>query len=311
MDTEDTILETKKCRKFNCEYCDFGCNKKSNMDKHIMTSKHIKRSKMIQNDTDALEKNAEKYICKCGKIYKYHSGLWRHQKECDVNSSNVDNNQKKDTEPQNVTNNVCDKELVMFLIKQNAELLELVKNGTHNTTNNTTNNNSHNKTFNLQFFLNETCKNAMNIMDFVDQIVLNLNDLEETGKIGFAEGVSKMILKRLKSLDITERPIHCSDAKRETLYIKDEDLWEKEDETNPKLTKAVKDIAYKNIRQIKTWQEKYPDYRDPSSKTNDKYMKMLTNVMAGGTIEEMEKNYEKIIKNIAKETIIDKSNFLI
>jgi hypothetical protein len=187
----------------------------------------------------------------------------------------------------------------------------LVKNGTHNTTNNTTNTNSHNKTFNLQFFLNETCKNAMNIMEFVEQIVLNLNDLEETGKIGFAEGVSKMILKRLKSLDITERPIHCSDAKRETLYIKDEYKWEKEDEEKTKLTKAVKDIAYKNIKQIKTWQEKYPDYKDPESKTNDKYMKMLTNVMAGGTIEEMEKNYEKIIKNIAKETIIEKNNFLI
>jgi hypothetical protein len=194
------------------------------------------------------------------------------------------------------------------MIDQQNLVLELAKNGTHNTTNNI-NNNSHNKTFNLQIFLNETCKDAMNIMDFVDQIVLNLSDLEETGRIGFAEGISKMILKRLKTLDVTQRPIHCSDLKRETLYIKDENKWEKEEDNKPILTKAVKEIAGKNISQIFEWQKKYPDYNDPDSKRSDKYMKMIMNVMAGGTPEEIQENYEKIVKNITKESTIDKENF--
>jgi hypothetical protein len=320
MDTNDT----KKCRKFHCYLCDFKCSKQSNMNKHLITAKHIKRYKMIQNDTQKMPKNAEnaKHICECGKKYMHHSGLWRHQKECSFPNNTINN--IEDNNDEYDTNNYTDKELIIMLINDNKELrnmmmeqqtkmmeqqnlvLEIAKNGTHNTTNT----NSHNKTFNLQIFLNETCKNAMNIMDFVEQIVLNLNDLEETGRIGFAEGISKMILKRLKNLDITERPIHCSDLKRETLYIKDENKWEKEQEGKPILTKAVKEIAGKNIKQIKDWQKKHPDYNDPTSRTSDKYMNMVMNVMAGGTEEEMQDNYEKVVKNIVKETTIAKEKYL-
>jgi hypothetical protein len=295
--------------KFYCEYCDYSSSRKSLWNQHITTAKHLKAK-------NGEAKANKKYACEhCNIIFKHQSSYCRHQKKCNANisSNSIDDENITETDSDIETNtkaeitSMTDKELIMMLLKQNAELLEIVKNGT----NNIITTNSHNKTFNLQIFLNETCKDAMNIMDFVDQIVLNLNDLEETGRLGFAEGISKMILKRLKTLDVTQRPIHCSDLKRETLYIKDENKWEKEDETKPKLTKAVKEISAKNIRQIKDWQKKHPDYNDPESKTSDKYMNMVMNVMAGGTQEEIQENYEKIIKNITKETTIAKENFLV
>jgi hypothetical protein len=315
----------KQASKFYCQICDFSTSKKTNYDSHILTQKHIRNTLATTCNIVATEK---KQSCDfCGKEYKDRTGLWRHKKKCQI--ENCNNKIIEDTPKNNTIDNTLDNaintekndiyELVKYLMKENSELknmmmeqqnlvLEIAKN-TGNNNNNTTN--SHNKTFNLQIFLNETCKDAMNIMDFVDQIVLNLNDLEETGRLGFAEGISKMILKRLKTLDVTQRPIHCSDLKRETLYIKDENKWEKEDETKPKLTKAVKEISAKNIRQIKDWQKKHPDYNDPESKTSDKYMNMVMNVMAGGTQEEIQENYEKIIKNITKETTIAKEKFLI
>jgi hypothetical protein len=275
-----------------------------------LTSKHQRAKNGVNSDNKA----NKKYACEnCNITFKHQSSYCRHQKKCNSNDVNKKSDTDTDTDTETKTNtkseitSMSDKELIMMLLKQNAELLEIAKNGT----NNIITTNSHNKTFNLQIFLNETCKDAMNIMDFVDQIVLNLNDLEETGRIGFAEGISKMILKRLKTLDVTQRPIHCSDLKRETLYIKDDNKWEKEQENKPILTKAIKEISGKNIRQIKEWQKKHPDYNDPDSKTSDKYMNMLLNVMAGGTPEEIEDNYEKIVKNITKETTITKENFLV
>ena len=187
-----------------------------------------------------------------------------------------------------------------MLINQNKELLEIVKNGTTNHSHNTTNHtNSHNKAFNLNFFLNETCKNAMNITDFVDSIKLQLSDLIDVGELGYVEGISKIIVKNLNNLDETERPIHCTDKKRETMYIKDEGQWEKEDDNKTKLTKVVKKIADKNIRLLPTFREKYPEYKNSSSKVSDKYDKMVIEVM---TCDD-DKN-EKIIKNISKVTTI-------
>jgi hypothetical protein len=331
MDTLVTKSYFKVANKYHCLNCDYYTYKKSNYEKHLETIKH----KVTTGDTCHIisdKKVANKYKCECcDKIYLSRNGLWTHRKKCSQQIIEQESNENEKKELINADNKSDIYEIVKYLIKENSELktmmleqqnnmieqqnkmmeqqnlvLEIAKNGTHNTTHT----NSHNKTFNLQFFLNETCKDAMNIMDFVEQIVLNLNDLEETGRLGFAEGISKMILQRLKKLDITQRPIHCSDLKRETLYIKDENKWEKEEETKPKLTKAVKEIAGKNIKQIKDWQKKYPDYNDPESKRSDKYMKMVMNVMAGGTIEEIQENYEKIVKNITKEAVIDKEKFM-
>jgi len=175
---------------------------------------------------------------------------------------------------------------------------------------NNNNNNNNNKTFNLQVFLNETCKDAINLSDFVNQIQVSINDLEETGTLGYAEGISKVFYKyftkNLNDIDYSNRPIHCSDSKRETLYIKDDNQWTKDDEQKTNLTKAIKQVANKNIKKISEWQQLNPEYNNPDSKQNDKYMKIVLNSMSGTTKEEADKNYEKIVKNIAKEVVIEK-----
>ena len=216
----------------------------------------------------------------------------------------------------NTNTNLSENELIMMLIKDNSEfknmmfeqnksMMEIIKNGTHNTI---ISNNNNNKTFNLQLFLNETCKDAINLSDFVNQIKLSLSDLEETGTLGYAEGISKVFIKNLDDIDYNLRPIHCSDAKRETIYIKDNNEWLKDDDKKSNLTKAIKQVANKNIKQISEWQKLHPEYNNPDSKQNDKYMKIVLNSMSGSSKEEAEKNYEKIAKNIAKGVIIEKSS---
>ena len=210
-----------------------------------------------------------------------------------------------------------EKELIMLLLKDNKALQELVieqsknmmelcKNGT-NINNTNTNSNNNNKTFNLQIFLNEDCKNALNISEFVSSINMDLDDLEKTGRLGYVTGVSSIINKNLSDLDQTMRPIHCSDAKREVFYVKSEDQWIKETDANkPILTQAIKQIGRENVRQIATWQKKFPDCCDPDSKKNDMYLDIVSNAMSGGSTEEQLHNYEKIITNVAKEVVIEK-----
>ena len=283
---------------YYCEKCNYKCCKKYNWDKHILTTKHYKATNGNNLATEKWQKWQNKQLCceNCGKEYNDRTGLWRHKKVC--------NQQQKETEEP------TDKELIMLLIKENSELrkeqtdikeliLEIVKNGTHNTTNNNNHTNSHNKAFNLNFFLNETCKNAMNITDFVDSIKLQLTDLMDVGELGYVEGISKIIVKNLNNLDETIRPIHCTDKKRETMYVKDQGEWEKEDEKKTKLTKAVKNIANKNIRLLSQFREKFPDYNNSSSKTSDTYDKIVIEVMTS----DEDKN-ERVFKNISKATVI-------
>jgi hypothetical protein len=172
-------------------------------------------------------------------------------------------------------------------------MMKVIENGTHNTTTHT---NSHNKAFNLNFCLNETCKNAMNITDFVSQLQVGVSDLEETGRLGFAEGISKIFINGLKQMELDNRPLHCTDSKREVLYIKDKNAWNKETTEKPLLLNAIKQIAHKNIGQISEWTKTHPEYNDSSSKQSDKYLKIVSEAMSGGTAEESEKNYNKIIK---------------
>jgi len=199
----------KNAKKFYCECCNFLCSKQSNYTAHLMTAKHgkqEKRYKMISNDDEKMPKNAEKYVCNCGKEYKHYSGLWRHHKICSFVMQEMKEDKKENQEKNEIKILTS---LITDLVKTNHELqtqmLEVIKHGT------TINNNSHNKTFNLQFFLNETCKDAMNIMDFVDSIKLTLSDLEKVGQIGYVEGISNIITTNLKALDVTQRPIHCTD----------------------------------------------------------------------------------------------------
>jgi hypothetical protein len=280
----------KKPLSFMCEICHFiTCNKKD-YTRHLVTKKH-KINVSQCNSTEKTSKNP--YECICGKTYKENSGLWRHKKVC---------TQMEETKTYNDDKNDA---LIEYLMKENKEIkemiLEIVKNGITNTNTNNSHNttNSHNKAFNLNFFLNETCKNAMNITDFVDSIKLQLSDLMDVGELGYVEGISKIIVKNLNNLDETERPIHCTDKKRETMYIKDQGEWNKEDEKKTKLKKAINKIADKNIRLLPSFREKYPEYKNSSSKVSDKYDKMVIEVMSTDDDKK-----EKIIKNISKVTII-------
>ena len=251
--------------------------------------------------------NTNLFKCEfCNKEYQHRRGLWKHKQKCKTKEDS-------DSETKEIKKDeISDKELMLALIKDNSELknmiMEVLKNGTtnnsHNTTNNTTN--SHNKAFNLNFFLNETCKDAMNIMDFVDSIKLQLSDLERVGEIGYIEGISSIITKNLNALDVTKRPIHCTDKKRETMYIKDEDKWEKEDDEKKKLRKVIKKVADKNARLILNFRERYPDYKNSSSRISDQYNKIIIESMGGPGDNDLEKE-DKIIRNITKATTIDKN----
>jgi hypothetical protein len=253
------------------------------------------------------------------------SSLCKHKKTCqllinnnDINND-INNNYINDkTLLTNLVlevvknNNDIQKQCIEFQ-KQNHEFQqkifesfnELSKNNTITNCNNTTNNNSHNKTFNLQFFLNETCKDAMNIMDFVDSIKIQLSDLEKVGKIGFVEGISNIIVKNLNSLDENKRPVHCTDSKREVMYVKDENKWEKENETNVKLRKAIKTVAHKNTKILSEFRAKHPDCLKSNSKVSDQYNKLVFEALGGKGDNDSEKE-DKIIKNIAKQVIIVK-----
>jgi hypothetical protein len=302
----DTKKTSKNINFFICKICDFECCKKGDWNRHITRPKHLKHIEMIQNDTKKTSKNITSYICECGNIYKHHSGLWRHKKICNVEKEleKIDNIEKIEKKP----DGILDKEVIMMLIKENSELknmmMKVLENGTHN--NNINNTNSHNKTFNLQFFLNETCKDAMNIMDFVESVKLQLSDLEKIGEIGYVDGISNIIVKNLNALDIEKRPVHCTDNKREILYIKDDNKWEKEDDGKKKIRKVIKKLADKNARLLPKFKEAHPDCNKASSKFSDQYNKLIVESMGGSGDNDLEKE-DKIIRKIAKEVTIDKS----
>ena len=260
--------------------------------------------------------NHNKYVCECGNNYSYHSGLYKHKKKCTYI------HQKYEPTFNDLKSHEKQQELIEYLLKENSEfkqlmidqnkqMLELAKNSVgHNTTSNVINNNSNNTNnntnFNLQFFLNDTCKDAMNIMEFVDQLQVSVKDLEETGRLGYSEGISKIFINGLKQINISDRPIHCADSKREVVYIKDKNQWNKEDGDKSLLTNAIKHVAHKNMRQIREWTKINPDYNDSSSKQNDRYLKIVSNSMNGSTEEEQKNNMNKIISKVAKEITINK-----
>jgi hypothetical protein len=309
----DSKKSLKISKIFSCLVCHYKTCKKTDYEKHLSTDKHkIKTndSKMVENDSIKSQKVEKLFECKCGKVYKYDSGYYRHKKNCpelkkEINQEiNIINNQ-----------DLSDKDLILLLLKQhtklveqNSELLEVIKNGTNNTNYSHNTTNSHNKSFNLQFFLNETCKDAMNIMDFVDSIKLQLSDLEKVGEIGYVNGISNIIVKNLNALEIEKRPVHCTDKKREVLYVKDEDKWEKEDDEKNKLRKAIKRVACKNQRLIPKFKEIHPDCIKAASKFSDQYNKMIIESMGGAGDNDLEKE-DKIIKKITKEVVIDKEKF--
>jgi hypothetical protein len=309
-----TEIKQKKHYNYECIFCDYYTSKKSNYDNHLLTSKHEKNTNFnILSTKTSKNKPVETLTCKnCSKGFKERTGLWKHLKKCNnslnnQNSLNIikSSESNQNNEIVNLTNLICE------LVKSNTDIqksvIELCKNGTNHNNNINTNNiiNSNNKTFNLQVFLNETCKDAMNIMDFVESVKLQVSDLENVGKVGYIEGISNIIIKNLKALDVNKRPVHCADQKREVMYVKDENIWEKEDENNKKLRKAIRMIAHKNICMFKDYREKYPDCEEYDSKKNDQYNKIVYESMGGKGDNDFDKD-TKIIKKIAKEVGIDK-----
>jgi hypothetical protein len=290
-------ITSKSAENMHCQICDFKCSKKGDWTRHISTRKHLNRT----NENIIHAKNIIPFTCtNCNKCYKARNSLWYHQQKCQTTAQPIITDS---------SNNdfVFDKEFVMSILKHNSELqtqmMEVIKNGTHNTTN--TNTNSHNKTFNLQFFLNETCKDAMNITDFVDSIKLQLADLMNMGDVGYVNGMSNIIIKNLKDLEVHERPVHCTDVKREVLYVKDEDTWNKETDGNPKIRCAIKRIAQKNSKQLFEFKHQYPDCVQSHSKHSDTYNNLIIESMGGKGDNDAEKE-NKIIKKVAKEVLVEK-----
>ena len=318
METDGNKFD-KKNKPFYCEKCDTIYQFNSIFKRHLLSRKHASQSGM-ETKFDKWKPNLTNFheeinvSCDiCNKEFKNRSGLWKHKQKCNKHIQLTPYTETKSLVEK--TKNITDKdELIMFLIKENSEfknivmeqqtmMLKVLENGTYN------NNNSHNttnKTFNLQVFLNETCKDAMNITDFVNSIKLQLTDLENFGENGYVDGISSIITNNLKSMDVTQRPVHCTDKKRETIYIKDENQWEKEDDNKTKLRKIIKHIANKNIKLLPQFREKYPEYNNSSSTVSDKYDKMVIEVMGGKGNDDIHKE-DKIINNISKHIIVDKN----
>ena len=289
---------------FECNLCYFKCSKQSDYNRHILTPKHQNATEMLSNATYFTPKNAEIFLCdKCCKNFKHSSSLYRHKKKCPIIEKS-DNNQENNEE------NIEKKdEIINFLMKENQDfknlILEIIKKDTITNNNNIINTNSHNKTFNLNVFLNETCKDAMNIMEFVDSLKIELSDLENVGNVGYVNGISTIIVKNLNLLDETKRPVHCTDSKREVLYVKDQDKWEKENEDKSKMRKVIKHVTHKNTKLFKEFKVKYPGCEKSESKYSTKYDKLIVEAFGGKGDNDLEKE-DKIIRNIAKTVTIDK-----
>ena len=297
---------------YNCETCHVTTSSKKDYTKHLLTTKH---NKLISVNPELIAE-IPKHICiNCLKEYKSNVGLWKHKKVCLI--------EKKHQEINNITENTTENKdkVIELLTKENLDfkniIFEFMKNSSEmqkqlidvcKNSNNTiiSNNNNNNKTFNLQFFLNEQCKDAMNISDFANSFDLQLSDLETVGELGYVNGITKIMVDKLNAMDIYKRPIHCSDAKREIIYVKDENVWAKEKKDNPKLRQAIKNVSFRNMKLVYNWSNAYPESKDNQSRLNDTYMKLVIESTGGqGPILESE---NKIMRRIAKEIVIDKTH---
>ena len=309
--------------KYHCELCNYATQRKFDYEKHLITVKHLRMTNDDENDENDDEKDendengaTNKYKCNCGNTYKYRQGLFKHKNKCitthkvlktvdtkkkEINASAVMELIKENQEFKNMM--IEQQKQVLDIQKQLVEMSKerKITTNNNNNSNNTTNNNNQ---FNLNFFLNETCKNAINFSDFIENIKVSYDDLENNAKLGFVNGMTKLIVDNLKQLELNDRPIHCTDAKRETIYVKEDDQWEKE-KSKEVLQKGIQEITCKNMNQLMEWREENPEYDDMNSELSELSIGMQQHSMAGGKRDEF---YSKIIKNMAKETTIEKNS---
>jgi hypothetical protein len=323
--------------KFSCNICNFKCSKQSDFNRHLSTAKHSKMVKGINNTQN-------NYSCSCGNVYKHSSGLYRHKRQCTINTQDILTDPIPQTPPVDMTmvfellkQNQEFKDLMMEQAKQLAQqqhentlllaqqnqrliehqeksdqqhlqqnqfIIEAVKDGKLG---NTTNNNTTNNKFNLNVFLNETCKDAITMNEFVNSIEVSMEDFVETGKLGFVDGISKVIMERMQGMEMHTRPMHCTDLKRETLYIKNDDAWEKGDQDKTLLRRAVKNVATKNYRQLKPWYESaQPQVDQNGTEEYEDYFQYYKAALGGCGKDEDKKFEDKIMRNIIKRVVVDK-----
>jgi hypothetical protein len=301
-------LMPKNADIFKCEHCDFKCSKQSNWSTHLLTRKHQNRMKLNEkNEVTA----APSFVCKkCDKSYKARNSLWYHENKCSLKpvvteKINADLIERILDDRQRILDDNA--ELRNFIMEQSKmttetvnKALELCKPVNNNTTINQTNNN--NQRFNINLFLNEQCKDAINFSDFVKNIQISYEDLENNAQLGFVNGISKIFLDNLKQLDVTERPIHCTDVKRETMYIKDENTWTKQPDDD-KLQKAIQTVSYRSMGKLAEWKQENPDYKDCNSEFSQKCLDIQRQTLAGS---ERGVYYPKVIHALARETIVEK-----
>jgi len=320
---------SKNYSHLNCIHCNYNTDIKSSYDKHLLSEKH-------KRNVTGGSKQVKHICCHCNKEYMNYNALWKHKKNCIVINDKDPEIIQNTFVPSNIITPELfmevfreSKELQNVLIEQNKELqnkllekenqlleqnkelqsqiLELAKNQQVINNNTTTNNNQ----FNLQIFLNETCKDAMNIVDFVNSLKLTTDDFETTGRLGFIDGISRIFIKELKKLETEKLPIHCTDLKRETVYIKDNDIWEKENNEKQKLKWTIDRIAQLNLNQLQNWQQEYPECRENNTKENEYFFKLAAVALGGKGDDEQDKYRDKIMRNVLKEVVLDKKTIVI
>jgi len=277
--------------KYRCKKCNYSTNNKYDFNRHETTLKH---NELYNNESDESESDDEQYYCSCGKKYKCRNGLWKHKKRCE---HNIIKEESKD-EVYLLTG------LVKTLVEESKEFRETIVTMQQQQS---TIINTQNNTFNLQLFLNETCKDAMNIDDFINSIQVTIEDLKILGNKGYVEGMSNLFIKNLEELDISQRPLHCSDEKRETIYIRDKKSWKKENDQKNHLTRIATDICRINTIALQNdYQKKYPHcLTDTKSKEHEEYGKIAYEAF-GGKLD-IDKANKKLFRNIMKAAVIKKN----
>jgi len=295
---------------FYCEKCNYITSKKSSYNKHVLTVKH----NLLTSVNKKVAKSCSEFTCcNCSKVYKSRVGLYLHKKKCSHVSDTIIENPAK-VEPKLENTMVLNDAslnltaIVLDLLKQNNELqkqlIELSKEKSivMNHCNTNSGNNNH---FNIQVFLNDKCKDAINIDQFVKDIQISISDLENVGNQGYVQGISDIIIKNMRILDLTKRPMHCTDIKRETIYIKDADKWEKDTEEKPKLKSAINGVAKKNLAKIRDWYQDHPEVTVLDSKDYEMNHKLIRQSFGDGDLDVLQ---NKIVKHLVKEVYVDKSS---
>ena len=310
---------SESINEFVCEKCNYVTGVKSNYKKHCMTARHINHTNLTEKVSDDII--SELRCITCNKIYKSRMGLWQHSKICspDKNKNIIVENPPIDTSlfikliQQNETlQNLLVQQATEFAQKQSEQAAEysqkqselmnklIEREPMNNITNNNNTTNNVQK-FNLNFFLNETCKDAMSIQEFLANIRITFDDLLNIGNAGFVNGVSDILIKQLNDLEVNKRPIHCTDSKRDTIYLKENAAWNKDDKDKTKLKQMIEKIEYKNVVALRDWCNENPDARVNNTPNN-----LLKDKIYFQTLQGDERTRDKIIKNVSREVVVDK-----